>query len=205
MHVPWSVAVTYPTIDPTIPGLKAGRAEDSSILCFSLLRKQNCILTPFLIVSILLINAVAILSEDRFLARGMLPSSPCLPSRPFYTTTNTIPNQPHQTKACTDEFFYIVGWSNSVSEPAFGSSSGGDLSIKSKLINLMTSVRTLMRSTFFSFPPPSFPWASWTCLRFYCIYINWKKDVKRGGTNECVTVPLIMINSVIIVYELALG
>ena len=39
-----------------------------------------------------------------------------------------------------------VGWSNTVSEPAFGASSGGDASIKSKLINLMTSVRTLMRS-----------------------------------------------------------
>jgi hypothetical protein len=39
-----------------------------------------------------------------------------------------------------------VGWSNTVAEPAFGASSGGDASIKSKLINLMTSVRTLMRS-----------------------------------------------------------
>ncbi len=42
---------------------------------------------------------------------------------------------------------HLVGWSNSVAEPAFGSSGGGDASIKSKLINLMTSVRTLMRST----------------------------------------------------------
>lgn len=42
----------------------------------------------------------------------------------------------------------IVGWSNSVSEPAFGTGSGGDASVKSKLINLMTSVRTLMRSMF---------------------------------------------------------
>jgi hypothetical protein len=41
-----------------------------------------------------------------------------------------------------------VGWSNTVSEPAFGSSGGGDVSVKSKLINLTTSVRTLMRSTF---------------------------------------------------------
>ncbi|CCU76113.1 unnamed protein product [Blumeria hordei] len=76
-------------------------------------------------ISVLLINAIAILSEDRFLAR--------------------------------------VGWSNSVSEPAFGATSGGDASIKSKLINLMTSVRTLMR------------------------------------------IPLIITNTVIIIYELALG
>ncbi|PSS16964.1 hypothetical protein M430DRAFT_35559 [Amorphotheca resinae ATCC 22711] len=74
-------------------------------------------------ICILLVNAIAILSEDRFLAR--------------------------------------VGWSNSVSDPGFGGSN--DASIKSKLINLMTSVRTLMR------------------------------------------IPLIGINTVIIVYELALG
>ncbi|KAH8676657.1 Yos1-like protein [Tricladium varicosporioides] len=75
---------------------------------------------------VLLVNAVAILSEDRFLAR--------------------------------------VGLSNSVNEPAFGASSGGgDASIKSKLVNLMTSVRTLMR------------------------------------------IPLIGINVLIILYELALG
>jgi hypothetical protein len=52
----------------------------------------------------------------------------------------------------------IVGWSNAVAEPAFGSSNiGGDASIKSKLINLMTSVRTLMRSMcpYISFAYPS--------------------------------------------------
>jgi hypothetical protein len=40
----------------------------------------------------------------------------------------------------------IVGWSSAVSEPAFGGG-GGDASVKTKIINLMTSVRTLMRST----------------------------------------------------------
>ncbi|CAG8951218.1 hypothetical protein HYFRA_00007965 [Hymenoscyphus fraxineus] len=59
-------------------------------------------------VAVLLVNAMAILSEDRFLAR--------------------------------------VGMSTAVSEPAFGAgSSGGDTSIKVKIINLVTSVRTLMR------------------------------------------------------------
>jgi hypothetical protein len=43
---------------------------------------------------------------------------------------------------------YVVGWSNSVPDASFGASAGADPSIKSKLINLMTSVRTLMRSTF---------------------------------------------------------
>lgn len=76
-------------------------------------------------ISVLLVNSIAILSEDRFLAR--------------------------------------VGWSNTISEPAFGASSGGDASIKNKLINLLTSVRTLMR------------------------------------------IPLIVINSILIVYEIILG
>ncbi|CZT19184.1 related to YOS1, subunit of the Yip1p-Yif1p Complex, required for Transport between the ER and the Golgi Complex [Ramularia collo-cygni] len=58
-------------------------------------------------VSVLLVNAIAILSEDRFLAR--------------------------------------IGWGSSQqSEPSFG---GGmqDASVKSKIINLINSVRTLMR------------------------------------------------------------
>nr|OQO28805.1 hypothetical protein B0A51_04250 [Rachicladosporium sp. CCFEE 5018] len=61
-------------------------------------------------VPILLINAVAILSEDRFLAR--------------------------------------VGWSNAqqASEPSFGGGSMQDTtSVKYKMMNLINSVRTLMR------------------------------------------------------------
>ncbi|KAF1355004.1 Yos1-like protein [Delphinella strobiligena] len=57
-------------------------------------------------VSILLINAIAILSEDRFLAR--------------------------------------IGWGSTQTEPAFG---GGQdtTSMKAKIVNLIASVRTLMR------------------------------------------------------------
>ncbi|KAK4499183.1 hypothetical protein PRZ48_009696 [Zasmidium cellare] len=60
-------------------------------------------------VSILLVNAIAILSEDRFLAR--------------------------------------IGWgsSSATAEPSFGGSAGGEQSVKSKMINLINSVRTLMR------------------------------------------------------------
>jgi hypothetical protein len=68
-------------------------------------------------VAVLLVNALAILSEDRFLAR--------------------------------------VGLSTSASEPAFGGPPGqggsGDASIKGKFINLVTSVRTLLRSKFYCF------------------------------------------------------
>ncbi|CBX95558.1 hypothetical protein LEMA_P027100.1 [Plenodomus lingam JN3] len=61
---------------------------------------------------VLLINAIAILSEDRFLAR--------------------------------------IGWTNAV-EPGFGGMRD-DASIKARLINLVSSVRTLMRSLL---PPAS--------------------------------------------------
>ncbi|KAI7280707.1 hypothetical protein KC345_g4587 [Hortaea werneckii] len=57
-------------------------------------------------VSILLVNAIAILSEDRFLAR--------------------------------------IGWGSSQQEPAFGGMQD-NTSVKSKVINLINSVRTLMR------------------------------------------------------------
>ncbi|CAG7916057.1 unnamed protein product [Penicillium olsonii] len=75
-------------------------------------------------VIILIINAIAILSEDRFLAR--------------------------------------VGWGRTQAEPGFGASYDST-SVKAKTINLIASVRTVMR------------------------------------------IPLIIINTVIIVYELVLG
>ncbi|KAK5014371.1 hypothetical protein LTR16_004609 [Cryomyces antarcticus] len=58
-------------------------------------------------VSILLVNAITILSEDRFLAR--------------------------------------IGWGNTPSDPGFGGVPDSQ-SIKAKMVNLIASVRTLMRS-----------------------------------------------------------
>ncbi|KAL6711985.1 hypothetical protein ACN47E_003028 [Coniothyrium glycines] len=57
-------------------------------------------------VAVLLINAIAILSEDRFLAR--------------------------------------IGWTAGAQEPGFGGQRD-DASVKARLINLVSSVRTLMR------------------------------------------------------------
>ncbi|OJJ44350.1 hypothetical protein ASPZODRAFT_135162 [Penicilliopsis zonata CBS 506.65] len=74
-------------------------------------------------VSVLLINAIAVLSEDRFLAR--------------------------------------INLSSTTYDPSFGS--GDATSVKAKIINLIASVRTLMR------------------------------------------IPLIIVNTLIIVYELVLG
>jgi hypothetical protein len=59
---------------------------------------------------------------------------------------------PRFTRDSNELTVHVVGWSNSVPDASFGASAGADPSIKSKLINLMTSVRTLMRSTFFKRP-----------------------------------------------------
>ncbi|KAF2088253.1 Yos1-like protein [Saccharata proteae CBS 121410] len=75
-------------------------------------------------VTVLLVNAIAILSEDRFLAR--------------------------------------IGWASSTQDPGFGGIQD-TTSVKARIINLIHSVRTLMR------------------------------------------VPLIIINTLVILYELLLG
>ncbi|KAF4555962.1 Protein transport protein yos1 [Elsinoe fawcettii] len=59
-------------------------------------------------ISVLLVNAIAILSEDRFLAR--------------------------------------IGWSSASQDPGFGGVQD-TTSVKAKIVNLIASVRTLMRST----------------------------------------------------------
>jgi hypothetical protein len=80
-------------------------------------------------VSVLLVNAIAILSEDRFLARSTHPLD------------NTIIRVRATNEICT------VGWGSVQQEPAFGGPAD-NTSVKSKVINLIASVRTLMRSTF---------------------------------------------------------
>lgn len=60
-----------------------------------------------LYVSVLLVNAIAILSEDRFLAR--------------------------------------IGWSATNFDTGFGQQGPDNTSVKAKMINLIASVRTLMR------------------------------------------------------------
>ena len=83
---------------------------------------NTCTLT----VSVLLVNAIAILSEDRFLAR----------STHLHLYCREIATDNIQT----------VGWGSTQQEPAFGGPSD-NTSVKSKVINLISSVRTLMRST----------------------------------------------------------
>ncbi|KAL4781450.1 Yos1-like-domain-containing protein [Aspergillus varians] len=70
-------------------------------------------------VIMLITNGIAILSEDRFLAR--------------------------------------IGWGRQQADPAFGGAAYDNTSVKANIINLIASVRTVMRSTylFFSFNLPS--------------------------------------------------
>lgn len=79
-------------------------------------------------VCILLINAIAVLSEDRFLARST--NQPLSRAQIFaHVSSNT---------------FYAVNLSPASYDPAFGA--GPDASVKAKIINLIASVRTIMRS-----------------------------------------------------------
>lgn len=91
-----------------------------------------------LYVSLLLINAMAVLSEDRFLARSVSYFPP-LPSRSLKTP------------------LFVVGWtstqpqnSNAGFHQSFDQSGYGyaqqDVGVKARMINLISAVRTLMRS-----------------------------------------------------------
>jgi len=76
-----------------------------------------------------MLNAIAILSEDRFLARSNpLPS----PSHPF-----AGPPSPDPEKT-------LVGFTTNV-DPGFGGTQD-TTSVKAKIINLIRSVRTVARS-----------------------------------------------------------
>ncbi|CAI7576263.1 unnamed protein product [Penicillium pancosmium] len=125
-------------------------------------------------VTVLIINAIAVLSEDRFLAR--------------------------------------IGWGRTQTEPAFGASQDST-SVKARLVKLIDSVRTLMRSTFFlpfiqvfaSRAPQeqSSPARSIWCL--YHVQAAKPQASRPRLTRICLAVPLLGINILIIVYELILG
>ena len=78
----------------------------------------------------------------------------------------------------------LVGWGSAQSEPSFGGSGVQDsASVKAKMINLINSVRTLMRgkSSIYQRIPP-----------------------QESATNV-VSVPLIFVNLLIIVWAITFG
>ncbi|KAH9879089.1 hypothetical protein J1614_002524 [Plenodomus biglobosus] len=90
---------------------------------------------------VLLINAIAILSEDRFLARSTSllhqHTTALYTSNPYAILSRSVAQNTGLT------YVRIVGWTNAL-EPGFGGARD-DASIKARLINLVSSVRTLMR------------------------------------------------------------
>lgn len=114
------------------------------IICPSKLSRPKLTFLLLLPVAVLLINAIAVLSEDRFLARSMFrlisPSNIAVlrPSPP-------PPEEKKETFTIANRDVLLVNLSPSSYDPTFGSSN--DASVKAKIINLIASVRTLMRST----------------------------------------------------------
>lgn len=85
-----------------------------------------------------------------------------------------------------------VGLSPSSYDPAFGQS--GDASIRAKVVQLIASVRTLMRSMW-----PCCP-GGYRCRRRAIL-----EFFKLLTVSSIASVPLIVLNTLIIVYELVLG
>lgn len=118
-----------------------------------------------LYVVLLFINSMAVLSEDRFLARST--SFPSLSSLPLLTLHPCLPPTPHPTHPFSLFSFLFhtkVGWSTvpTPNNPTvgfqqpydqYGGSAGGvqDIGVKGRLINLIGAVRTLMRSMYNSY------------------------------------------------------
>ncbi|KAG6378557.1 hypothetical protein JVT61DRAFT_12822 [Boletus reticuloceps] len=90
-----------------------------------------------LYVALLLINAVAVLSEDRFLARSAfyLPHSPAHLTHPSFTV-GWASTQPQNSNA---------GFHQSYDQSGYGYAQQ-DVGVKVRIINLISAVRTLMRS-----------------------------------------------------------
>ena len=99
------------------------------------------------VVIILLVNAVAILSEDRFLSRSAFlnPPPPLSPQG--------LNHRLKRNNGADPNIINLVGWGNQ-QETAFGG--GTETSVKGKLIKFINAVRTLMRSKELLLSPQTF-------------------------------------------------
>lgn len=116
-----------------------------------------------LYVVLLFINSMAVLSEDRFLARST--SFPSLNPSSLSPSTYLLPIPNHPLTLLPFVLFYTkVGWSTvpTPNNPTvgfqqpydqYGGGAGGvqDIGVKGRLINLIGAVRTLMRSMYNSY------------------------------------------------------
>lgn len=85
-------------------------------------------------------NAVVVLSEDRFLARSNVNPSP------FSLVSRRLASH-RRTLIWWVLLSCLVGWGRAQPEPGFGSSYDNS-SVKARTINLINSMRTVMRSMF---------------------------------------------------------
>ena len=203
------------------------------------LRRLSCAIlcyTPYMLihaapavppVTVLLLNAICIPSEDRFLARGMsacpyslslsLSLSPCLSSsllggaRPSPSSLLPPPPFPSRPRPesltfCLSLSFarahHTVGLTPATYQRAFGQDV--DSGVKYKVIQLIASVRTVMRGELPPLLPPPPPCHHHLVSLF--LFLAVRHDIKRRELTSCLlAVPLIIINTLIIVYELVLG
>jgi hypothetical protein len=122
-------------------------------------------------IFLLLTNAVAVLNEERFLARSELT---------WLLMTQGADDPPY---CVIGNLLEIVGWSSSqaAQQTYNGYEQTAEEGIKSRLVYLITAIRTLLRSEHAIAPYPS------------------------HSHRQILTVPLIAINVIVIVYELVLG
>lgn len=87
---------------------------------------------------------------------------------------------------------FAVGWTTTA-DPGFGGARD-DASVKAKMINLIQSVRTLMRS--------EFPFYSGLDVADVVFKMRMKqRKLMVNGADKSIIVPLIAINTLIILYE----
>lgn len=128
-------------------------------------------------ISLLLVNSVAILNKERFLAPlGLTYSN--------QSTQQTTPNSNYQPGAGYGNGFESFG---NVQGNVGGGGGGDEMGVKMRAIMLVDAVRTIMRSQSNQVLPEC------------------DSDRELMGVTWACAVPLIPINIVVIVYELLLG
>ncbi len=120
-------------------------------------------------VALLLINSIAVLNEERFLARSKSFHLQTAKSQSAAVGWLSTPQQPRDTNSVYQAY----------DQSGYGATQ--DVGIKARLIDLISAVRTLMRST------------------------SHVSSTYRQKSSTKMTVPLIIINIIVIIYELLLG
>ena len=113
----------------------------SSLLLIRHLNTKMAIIGTIIQVSLLIVNAIAILNEERFLAKsGLLCKCKC-----YLLQLNEL-FQVGWLSASRPVRDVNAGFQQSYDQTAYGAVPGGDIGVKARLVDLISAVRTLMRS-----------------------------------------------------------